>query len=78
MKKIFLIIFALGISWAGFAQTTLIHAGRLIDVKNMKVLTQQTIKVEGATIVSVAPGFQAPKVGEKLIDLSRSTVMHVH
>ena len=84
MKKIFLIVFVLGISWAGIAQTTLIHAGRLIDVKNMKVLTQQTIKVEGTTILSVASGFQAPKEGEKLIDLSRATVMpglmdmHVH
>jgi len=84
MKKLCLTGLALLLSVGVFAQKTLIHAGRLIDVKSKKVLTEQTIIVEGDRIVSVNAGYQNPTKEDKLIDLKKSTVMpglmdlHVH
>ena len=84
MKKTFLTLLALGFTWASYAQTTYIHAGRLIDVKNKKVLTEQTIVVEGGTILSVSAGYQTPSKGAIVHDLKKATVMpglmdmHVH
>ena len=63
------------------ANTTVIHAGKLIDVNTGTVLTEQSITVEGDSIVSVESGFTAHK---NIIDLSAATVMpgwidsHVH
>lgn len=84
MKKLSLTGLALLISLGVFAQKTYIHAGRLIDVKSQKVLTEQTIVVEGDRIVSVNAGYQNPAKGDKVVDLKKSTVMpglmdmHVH
>ena len=84
MKKLCLTGLALLLSVGVFAQKTLIHAGRLIDVKSKKVLTEQTIIVEWDRIVSVNAGYQNPTKEDKLIDLKKSTVMpglmdlHVH
>lgn len=84
MKKLSLTGFALLISIGVFAQKTYIHAGRLIDVKSQKVLTEQTIVVEGDRIVSVNAGYLNPAKGDKVVDLKKSTVMpglmdmHVH
>jgi len=84
MKKILLTGFALLFSMGVFAQTTYIHAGRLIDVRSKQVLTQQTIRVEGTTIHSVTAGYTAPTKGAQVIDLKSATVMpglmdmHVH
>lgn len=67
-----------------FAQKTVIHAGKLIDVKTNKVLANQSIIVEGDQILSVTPGFQTVGPKDKLIDLKNATVMpglmdmHVH
>jgi len=68
----------------GFSQRTVIHCGNLIDGKSKTALGQSTIVVEGTKIVSVEKGLS--KVGDmdKLIDLSKKTVMpgfidlHVH
>lgn len=84
MKKLSLTGLALLISLGVFAQKTYIHAGRLIDVKSQKVLTEQTIVVEGDRIVTVNPGYLNPAKGDKVVDLKKSTVMpglmdmHVH
>lgn len=84
MKKISLTGLALLLSLGVFAQKTYIHAGRLIDVKAKKVLTEQTIVVEADKIISVSPGYQNPAQGDKMVDLKNSTVMpglmdlHVH
>ena len=84
MKKLSLTGLALLLSLGVFAQKTIIHAGRLIDVKSQKVLTEQTIVVEGDRIVSVTTGYQNPAKGDKVVDLKKSTVMpglmdmHVH
>lgn len=84
MKKIFLLLFILATTVAGFAQRTVIHCGTMIDGKNKEVLQQVTIIVEGNKIISVDKGFTKPIKEDKLIDLSKKTVMpglidmHVH
>ncbi|MBS1559010.1 MAG: amidohydrolase family protein [Bacteroidetes bacterium] len=66
------------------AQRTLIHCGSLIDGKSKDLLSQVTIVVEGNKITSVDKGFTKPGKEDKLIDLSKKTVMpglidmHVH
>jgi imidazolonepropionase-like amidohydrolase len=66
------------------AQRTLIHCGSLIDGKNKEQLQQVTVIVEANKIISVDKGFAAPGQNDKLIDLSKKTVMpglidmHVH
>lgn len=66
------------------AQRTVIHCGNLIDGKANDVQPQMTLVVEGTKIVSIQKGFTQPAAGEKLIDLSKKTVlpglidMHVH
>lgn len=80
-------IFMLALSWlsiTSFAQRTVIHCGNLIDGKNKIVQTQVTIVVEGNKITSVDKGFTKPATEDKLVDLSKKTVMpglidmHVH
>lgn len=72
------------LSMGAFAQKTYIHAGRLIDVKTKKVLTEQTIVVEGNKILSLSAGYQTGTADDKMIDLKDATVMpglmdmHVH
>lgn len=58
------------------APTLAIKAGRLVDVVNGRVLTDQLIVVSGDTIVSVGPaGGATVPAGATIIDLSTSTVM---
>lgn len=84
MKKILISGFALMLSFSVFAQKTYIHAGRLIDVKSKKVLTEQTIVTEGDKILSVTAGYQQAEAGATTVDLKGATVMpglmdmHVH
>lgn len=72
------------LSVGAFAQKTYIHAGRLIDVKTKKVLTEQTIVVEGNKILSLSAGYQSGTAEDLMIDLKNATVMpglmdmHVH
>jgi len=59
---------------AATAQTTVIQAGRLIDTRNGRVLTNQTIVVEKDRIREVGADLAVP-AGAKVIDLSNSTVL---
>lgn len=84
MKKILpFALIAIAANFA-FAQRSLIHCGTLIDGKNKELQSQVTIVVEGNKIVSVDKGFTKPAKDDKLIDLSKKTVMpglidmHVH
>jgi len=84
MKKI-LLIATLIISFNVVAQKTYLHCGKLLDTKNGKVLTEQTIVVNGETIESILDGYIQPTNQEDtLIDLKSKTVMpglidmHVH
>ncbi len=64
-------------------QKTVVNAGRLLDVKSGRMLTNQQIVIEGDKIVSVGPVATAP-TGAKVINLPNSTVLpglidaHVH
>lgn len=66
------------------AQRTVIHCGNLIDGKSNEVQTQMTIIVEKNIITKIEKGFTKPGSSDKLIDLSKKTVMpglidlHVH
>lgn len=66
------------------AQSTVIHAGRLIDVPGKAVRGPSTIVVEDGRIVSVTDGFGELPEDATLIDLSDLTVLpglidsHVH
>src|SRR5689334_17407640 len=69
---------------AGFGQRTVIHCGNLIDGKSETAHGQSTLIVEGNKIVSVDKGLTKPTASDKLIDLSKKTVLpgfidlHVH
>jgi imidazolonepropionase-like amidohydrolase len=84
MKKsiLFLVLFT-ATSFA-FAQRTLIHCGSLINGKSKELQTQVTVVVEGNKIISIDKGFTKAGKDDKVIDLSKKTVMpglidmHVH
>ena len=85
MKNIFAFLVAVLLTSNLMAQDTYIHAGKLVDTKNGKVLKEQTIIVSGDRIKSVEKGFVDPKTdADVLIDLKNKTVlpgltdMHVH
>ena len=67
-----------------FAQTTLLHCGKVIDVEKGTILQEMTIEVENGIIKSVSKGFLPASHDEKIIDLKNKTVMpglmdmHVH
>ena len=84
MGRIIKIVALLLIALPGFAQRTIIHCGSLIDGKSKTVVAQTTLVVEENKIISVMKGFTPVQKDEKLIDLSKKTVMpgwidlHVH
>lgn len=85
MKNFLLILFGFILTTASPAQDIYIQAGKLVDTKNGKVLSEKTIIVSGNKIKSVENGFVAPKnSSDSLIDLRNMTVlpgltdMHVH
>ncbi|MGC3944212.1 MAG: amidohydrolase family protein [Chryseolinea sp.] len=67
-----------------FAQKILVHCGSLIDGKSNDIQSQVTLVIEGNKITSIDKGFTAATGTDKLIDLSKKTVMpglidmHVH
>lgn len=84
MKKATLLLSLLALCTISFSQQTILHCGRLIDVKKGKVLQQMSIVIEGNKIVDVREGYVTPAAAQKVIDLKESTVMpglmdmHVH
>jgi imidazolonepropionase-like amidohydrolase len=66
------------------AQRSILHCGRLIDVKKGEVLKQMSIIVDSGRIQSVASGYVTPASNDRVIDLKSKTVMpglidcHVH
>src|SRR6266404_5460818 len=79
-RYLFAFIFSLScinFSWAQAApapKTIVIRAGRLLDVKTGKTLTNQIIVVQGDKIATVGAGTQVPD-GAQLVDLSNATVL---
>src|SRR5689334_15489443 len=84
MSRRSLLIGLLMITQGVFAQKTLIHCGSLIDGKSSDVQSQVTLVVEGNKITAIEKGFKEATTSDKLIDLSKKTVMpglidmHVH
>ena len=76
MRKIFGTVCLLMTMATGFAQntTTIIKAGKLIDVETGKVLTNQMILIRHDSIIQVASSISIPK-DATLIDLSKYTVL---
>jgi imidazolonepropionase-like amidohydrolase len=66
------------------AGVTLVHAGKLFDADSGRMLTGQTIVIDGDRIKAVEPGYRAAAAGETVIDLKKMTVLpglidlHVH
>ncbi len=56
------------------AETIVIRAGKLIDTRNGRVLTGQSILVDGERIKQVGVNLQT-RAGARVIDLSKSTVL---
>ena len=59
---------------AALAQSIVIDAGHLVDVRAGRILANQRILIDGATIRQVGPGLPTP-VGAQVIDLSKFTVL---
>jgi len=84
MKRFLLSALAVFTLFTTQAQKTYLHCGSLIDGKSNDVQTQVTLVVEGNKIVGIEKGFTKPGSSDKLIDLSKKTVMpglidmHVH
>ncbi len=76
MRKIFGTICLLMAMANGFAQntTTIIKAGKLIDVETGKVVTNQMILIRHDSIIQVASSISIPK-DANVIDLSKYTVL---
>lgn len=84
MKNFLLLALASCLSLSAFAQTQLLHCGKIVDTKNGKVLSEKTIYVDNATITKVIDGYASAKGDEVVIDLKDKTVlpgfidMHIH
>ncbi|NBW37448.1 MAG: amidohydrolase family protein, partial [Cytophagia bacterium] len=84
MKKLMFTICAFLMLLTAQAQKTYLHCGTLIDGKSNEAQTQVTLIVEGNKIVAIEKGFSKVGATDKLIDLSKKTVMpglidmHVH
>lgn len=85
MKRLFALFVALFLTGIiTHAQQTIIHCGKLIDVKNKVVLENMSVMVTGNKITDVKQGYVQPGTADKVIDLKNYTVMpglmdmHVH
>lgn len=84
MKKLLFTTCAVLALFTVQAQKTYLHCGTLIDGKSNEAQSQMTIVVEGNKIVAIEKGFSKAGASDKLIDLSKKTVMpgfidmHVH
>jgi imidazolonepropionase-like amidohydrolase len=58
------------------AGRVVVHAGKLLDVRSGKTLSDQAIVIDGGKIVSVGPFAQATRSsGDRLVDLTNATVL---
>ncbi len=84
MRILISIVLASGLwSTPGLA-VTILHCGRLVDVRAGRILTNMTVVVDGSTIREVERGLTAGSAADSVIDLRTHTCMpglidmHVH
>jgi imidazolonepropionase-like amidohydrolase len=83
MRKLLLLLL-LAQPFLLYAQRTILHCGKLIDVTRGQTLTEYSIIVEGNKITAVQTGYVKPAGTDKVVDLKQKTVMpglidcHVH
>ncbi len=70
------VCFLASVAWAADAPAVYVHAGRLLDVRSGKMLTDQMIVIRGEKIESVAP-FASALIpgGSSVVDLTHATVL---
>lgn len=84
MKKEFLALVLVLLSFQGYAQRILIHCGHLIDGRSRIAQSKMTLIVEGDRITAVEQGFSIAGTGDEVINLRNNTVLpglidlHVH
>jgi imidazolonepropionase-like amidohydrolase len=84
MRKLAVLTICLLLVHTLMAQKRIIHCGRLIDTKNLQVLNEMSVIVEGNMITGVEKGYIAGTGSDQIIDLKNRTVMpglidmHVH
>jgi len=84
MRKFLCLFLAMACFICGYAQRSILHCGQLVDVRQLKLLKEMTVIVEGNKVVAVQQGYASANAGEKIIDLKNRTVMpglidmHVH
>lgn len=85
MKKLFVLtILSVAALFSLQAQRTILHCGKLIDTKNLKVVEKVSVIVKGNKIVSVESGYEKGEAGDQIVDLKNKTAMpglidmHVH
>jgi imidazolonepropionase-like amidohydrolase len=81
-KTLVCLVFALAVGATLVAQQavpsstrTIIRAGKLLDVRTGKILSNQAIVIEDGKIVSVGPDSGAADASAKVVDLSGKTVL---
>ena len=84
MKHFFILCSFILVAMVGLAQKTFLQCGQLIDVRQLQVLKEKTIVIEGNKIVDILDGYQTGNTTDKVLNLKASTVMpglmdmHVH
>jgi imidazolonepropionase-like amidohydrolase len=79
-----LALLAMPFASPGLAATTILHCGKLIDVRAQQILTQMSVVVEDSKILRVEQGFSTPASEARIVDLESQTCMpglmdmHVH
>jgi imidazolonepropionase-like amidohydrolase len=83
MRKLWLLLMCATLLVTSQAQQTFLHCGKLVDVKNSRVLHNKTIVIEANKIIEVRDGF-AESASATIINLGQHMVMpglidmHVH
>ena len=84
MMRLLLVTLAICACAAPAGAATLLHCGRLVDVRAGRVLTNMTVVVDGAAIARVEQGLTPGSAGDTVVDLRAHTCMpglidmHVH